>query len=68
MADPMRALPGLCGASLGSEGPPKSQKYAFGTQKHLFREISRNYENPISKTFGHEPGEGLSGDSCTDLR
>ena len=45
MADPMRALPGPCGASLGSEGPPKGQKYAFGTQKHPFREISRNYEN-----------------------
>ena len=49
MADPMRALPGPCGASLGSEGAPKGQKYAFGTQSHLFREISRNYENRESK-------------------
>ena len=45
MADPMRAFPGPCGASLGSGGAPKGQKYAFGTQKHPFREISRNYEN-----------------------
>ena len=45
MADPMRALPGPCGASLGSGGPPTGQKYAFGTKKHPFREISRNYEN-----------------------
>ena len=37
MADPMRALPGLCGASLGSEGPPKGPKYAFGTRNRLFR-------------------------------
>ena len=51
MADPMRALPGPCGASLGSEGPPKGQKYAFGTQKHPFREISRNYENQKSENF-----------------
>ena len=68
MADPMRALPGPCGASLGSEGPPKGQKYAFGTQKHPFREISRNYENPNSKIFGHESGARLSWASCTDLR
>ncbi len=64
----MRALPGLCGASLGSEGPPKGQKYAFGTQNHLFREISRNYENRNSKNFGHESGARLSWASCTDLR
>ena len=51
MADPMRALPGPCGASLGSEGPPKGQKYAFGTRNHLFREISRNYENPKFENF-----------------
>ena len=51
MADRMRALPGPCGASLGYEGPPKGQKYAFGTKNHLFREISRNYENPISNFF-----------------
>ena len=68
MADPMRALPGPCGASLGSEGPPKGQKYAFGTQKHPFREISRNYENRNSKIFGHESGARLSWASCTDLR
>ena len=68
MADPMRALPGPCGSSLGSEGPPKGQKYAFGTQKHPFREISRNYENQISKNFGHEPRAGLSWVRCTDLR
>ena len=68
MADRMRALPGPCGASMGSEGPPKGQKYAFGTQIHLFREISRNYENPNSKIFGHEPGAGLFWDSCSDLR
>ena len=49
MADPMRALPGPCGASLGSEGPRKSQKYAFGTQNYLFREISRNYEIRLRK-------------------
>ena len=61
MADPMRAPPGPCGASLGSEGPPKGQKYAFGTQKHPFREISRNYENRKS-------GAHLSWASCTDLR
>ena len=42
MADPMRAFPGPCGPSLGSAGPPTGQKYAFGTQNHLFREISRN--------------------------
>ena len=48
MANPMRALPGLCGASLGSESPPKGQEYAFETRNHLFREISRNYENPKS--------------------
>ena len=63
MADPMRALPGPCGASLGSEGAPKGQKYAFGTQKHPFREISRNYENP-----NHESGARLSWASGTDLR
>ena len=51
MADPMRALPGPCGASLGSEGAPKGQKYAFGTQKHPFREISRNYENRGDRKF-----------------
>ena len=68
MADPMRALPGPCGASLGSEGPPKGQKYAFGTRNHLFREISRNYENRNSKIFGHESGARLSWASCTDLR
>ena len=68
MADPMRALPGPCGASLGSEGPPKGQKYAFGTQKHPFREISRNYENRNPKFFGHESGARLSWASCTDLR
>ena len=68
MADPMRALPGPCGASLGSEDPPKDQKYAFGTQKHPFREISRNYENRNSKIFGHESGARLSWASCTDLR
>ena len=49
MADPMRALPDPCGASLGSEGAPKGQKYAFGTRNHIFREISRNYENPFEK-------------------
>ena len=59
MADRMRALPGPCGASMGSEGPPKGQKYAFGTRKHLFREISRNYENQNSKKIGHEPGTRL---------
>ena len=68
MADPMRALPGPCGASLGSEGPPKGQKYAFGTQNHLFREISRNYENPNSKIFGHESGLGLFWACCTGFR
>ena len=51
MADRMRTLPGPCGASLRSEGPPKCQKYAFGTQNHLFREISRNYENPKVENF-----------------
>ena len=68
MAHPMRALPGPCGASLGSKGPPKCQKYAFGTQNHPFREISRNYENPNSKVFGHESGARLSWASCTDLK
>ena len=68
MANPMRALPSPSGASLWSEGPPKGQKYAFGTQKHPFREISRNYENPNSKIFGHESGARLSWASCTDLR
>ena len=68
MADPMRALPGPCGASLGSEGAPKGQKYAFGTEKHPFREISRNYENRNPKIFGHESGARLSWASCTDLR
>ena len=68
MADPMRALPGPCGASLGSEGPPKGQKYAFGTQKHPFREISRNYENRNPKKIGHESGARLFWASCTDLR
>ena len=68
MADRMRALPGPCGASLGSEVLPKGQKYAFGTQKHPFREISRNYENRKSKIFGHESGARLSWASCTDLR
>ena len=68
MADPMRALPGPCGASLGSKGPPKGQKYAFGTQNHLVREISRNYENPNSKIFDLESGARLSWVRCTDLR
>ena len=68
MADRMRALPGPCGASLGSEGPPKGQKYAFGTKNHLFREISRKYENQKSKFFGHEPGACLSWTSRTDFR
>ena len=68
MADPMGALPGPCGASLGSEGAPKGQKYAFGTQKHPFREISRNYENRNPKKIGHESGARLSWASCTDLR
>jgi len=68
MADPMRALPGPCGASLGSKGAPKGQKYEFGTQKHPFREISRNYENRNPKNFGHESGARLSWASCTDLR
>ena len=36
MADRMRSLPGPCGGSLGSEGPPKGQKYAFVTRNHLF--------------------------------
>ncbi len=49
MADPMRALPGPCGASLGSGGPPTGQKYAFGRKKNPFREISRNYENRVEK-------------------
>ena len=62
MADTMRALPGPCGAS------PKGQKYAFGTRNHLFREISRNYENRSSKIFGHESGARSSWASCTDLR
>ena len=39
MANSMRALPSPYGASLGSEGPPKGQKYAFGTKNYLFREI-----------------------------
>ena len=68
MADPMRVLPGLCGAFLGPGGPSKGQKYAFGTQKHLFREISRNFENRNPKFFGHESGARLSWASCTDLR
>ena len=68
MADPMRALPGPCGASLGSEGAPKGQKYAFGTRKHPFREISRNYENRNPKIVGHESGARPSWASCTDLR
>ena len=68
MADPMRAPPGPCGASLGSEGPPKGQKYAFGTRKHFFREISRNYVNPNAKIFGHESGARLSWACGTDLR
>ena len=67
-SDFTRALPSLYGASLASEGPPKGQKYAFGTQKHPFREISRNYENRNSKIFGHESGARLSWASCTDLR
>ena len=68
MANPMRALPSPSGTSLWSEGPSKGQKYAFGTRNHLFRENSRNYENPISKNFGHEPGARLSWASCTDFR
>ena len=68
MANPMRALPGLCGASLGSESPPKGQKYVFGTRNHLFREFSRNSENRNSKNFGHEPGGRLFWASRTDLR
>ena len=64
----MKVLPGPCGASLGSEGPPKGQKYAFGTRNHLFREISRKNENPNSENFGYEPGAGLSWASRTDLR
>ena len=67
-AHPMRALPGPCGAYLGSKRLPKCQKYAFGTQNHPFREISSNYENPNSKIFGHESGARLSWASCTDLR
>ena len=67
-AHPMRALPGPCGASLGCEGPPKGQKYAFGTRNHLFREISRKKENPNSENFGYEPGAGLSWAARTDLR
>ena len=67
MADRMSALPGPCGASLGSEGPPKGQKYAFGTQKHPFREIWRNYENRNPKIFGHESGARPFWASCTDL-
>ena len=68
MAHPMRAIPGPCRASLGSKGAPKCQKYAFGTRNHPFREISRNYENPNSKDFGHESGARLSWASCTDLK
>ena len=68
MANRMRVLPGPCGASLGCEGPPKGQKYAFGTRNHLFREISRKNENPNSENFGYESGAGLSWASRTDLR
>ena len=68
MADPMRALTGPCGVFLGSAGPPKGQKCAFGTVNHLFREISRNFENPNSKIFGHEAGAGVFGASRRDLR
>ena len=68
MADPMRALLGPCGASLGSKGPPQCDKFAFGTRNHPFREISRNYENRNSKVSGHESGARQSWASCTDLR
>ena len=66
IADPMRALPSPCGTSLGSEGPTKGQKCAFGTRNHLFPEISRNYENSNSKKFDPESGERLSWVRCTD--
>ena len=68
MANPMRALPSPSGASLGSEGPPKGQKCAFGTRNHIFWEISRNYEIPNSKNFGLESGARLSWVRWTDSR
>ena len=68
IANRMEVLPGPCGAPLGSEGPPKGHKYAFGTRNHLFWEISRKYENLNSKNFGHESRAGLSWHSCIDLR
>ena len=68
MANPMRALSDPCGASLGSEGPPKGQKYAFGTRNRPFREILWNYEKRNSKNDIHEPGGRLSWASRTDLK
>ena len=68
MANPMRVLPSACGASLGSEGPPKGQKNVFGTENHIFLEISRNLENGYSNISGHESGARLSWASRTDLR